>query len=159
MLFCSSRSRHTICSLVTGVQTFALPISHTFFWHCMSPKGGGAPKGELAERIKRDFGSLDDFKKKFADIAGAQFGSGWAWLVDDSGTLRVVSTPNAVAPIVHGQTALMTCDVWEHAYYLDYQNDRGKFVDTFLNKLVNWDYAAQQMQGNNVESMVPRSAA
>src|SRR3546814_13650812 len=91
--------------------------NHTFFWHCMSPKGGGAPKGELAERIKRDFGSLDDFKKTFADIAGAQFGSAWAWLVADSGTLRVVSTPNAVAPTVHVQTEPMTCDVWEPAPY------------------------------------------
>ncbi|HET9904817.1 MAG TPA: superoxide dismutase [Xanthobacteraceae bacterium] len=118
--------------------------NHTFFWNCMKPGGGGAPTGELARRIDKDFGGFDQFKKEFATVAVNQFGSGWAWLVDDNGRLKAISTPNAVPPMIQGQKALLTCDVWEHAYYLDYQNRRPDFVQAFLDNLVNWDFAAQQ---------------
>lgn len=119
--------------------------NHDFFWNCMKPGGGGAPTGDLARRIDQDFGGFDQFKKEFATAANNHFGSGWAWLVLDNGKLKAISTPNAVPPMVQGQKALLTCDVWEHAYYLDYQNRRPDFVQAFLDKLVNWDFVAQQM--------------
>ena len=119
--------------------------NHNFFWNSLKPGGGGAPTGEVAEKINADFGSYDKFKEEFKKAATSQFGSGWAWLVLDNGTLKVINSPNAVNPIATGQTPLLTCDVWEHAYYLDYQNRRPDFVDAFLNNLVNWDLAAQQM--------------
>jgi superoxide dismutase, Fe-Mn family len=120
--------------------------NHNFFWNSMSPKGGGTPTGELARRIDQDFGGFDQFKKAFADVATTQFGSGWAWLVqENNGRLKVLSTPNAVPPMVYGHKAVLTCDVWEHAYYLDYQNRRPDFVQAFLDKLVNWDFAAEQL--------------
>src|SRR5690606_24833906 len=119
--------------------------NHDFFWNCMKPGGGGAPTGDLARRIDQDFGGFDQFKREFAAAANNHFGSGWAWLVLDNGKLKAISTPNAVPPMVQGQKALLTCDVWEHAYYLDYQNRRPDFVQAFLDKLVNWDFVAQQM--------------
>ena len=119
--------------------------NHDFFWKCMKPGGGGAPTGDLARRIDQDFGGFDQFKKEFATVANNHFGSGWAWLVLDNGKLKAISTPNAVPPMVQGQKALLTGDVWEHAYYLDYQNRRPDFVQAFLDKLVNWDFVAQQM--------------
>lgn len=119
--------------------------NHTFFWNSLKPGGGGAPTGEVAEKINADFGSYDKFKEEFKKAATSQFGSGWAWLVLDNGTLKVTNSPNAVNPLATGQTPLLTCDVWEHAYYLDYQNRRPDFVEAFLNNLVNWDLAAQQM--------------
>lgn len=120
--------------------------NHTFYWSCLSPKGGGAPKGELGEKINQDFGSFEDFAALFKKAALSQFGSGWAWLVVDSqGKLQVTKTPNADLPLVHGQKALLTCDVWEHAYYLDYQNRRADYVDIFLNHLVNWDFAQENL--------------
>ena len=111
--------------------------NHTFFWNSMKPQGGGAPTGEIAERIKTDFGSLEAFKEEFKKTALAQFGSGWAWLVLDGGKLKVVKTANAATPFTDKQKPLLTCDVWEHAYYLDYQNRRADMVDAFLNNLVN----------------------
>jgi Fe-Mn family superoxide dismutase len=119
--------------------------NHTFFWRSMTPGGGGAPKADLAERIDADFGSLDDFKKAFKEAATTQFGSGWAWLIADKGKLKVTKTPNAVTPFVDGVSVLATCDVWEHAYYLDYQNRRPDFVQAFLDQLINWDFVAQQL--------------
>lgn len=119
--------------------------NHTFFWKSMKPGGGGAPTGRLAEKIREDFGSFDAFKAAFLDAALTQFGSGWAWLVLENGKLKVTKTPNADNPLVHGQKPLLTCDVWEHAYYLDYQNRRKDFVEAFLNHLVNWDFAASQL--------------
>ncbi len=119
--------------------------NHTFFWHSMKPQGGGAPQGELAERIKTDFGSLDAFKEEFKKTALAQFGSGWAWLVLENGKLKVVKTANAATPLTENAKALLTCDVWEHAYYLDYQNRRGDMVGAFLDNLVNWDFAAKNL--------------
>ncbi len=119
--------------------------NHTFYWHSMKPKGGGAPKGALADKITKDFGSFDAFKEAFKNAGATQFGSGWAWLVSDKGTLKVTKTPNADLPLVHGQTALITMDVWEHAYYLDYQNKRPDYISTFLDKLVNWDFAEENL--------------
>jgi Fe-Mn family superoxide dismutase len=123
--------------------------NHTFFWSCLKPNGGGAPTGDLADAINRDFGSFDEFKKQFAAAAGGQFGSGWGWLVLDGGKLKVVSTGNADLPMKHGQTALFTVDVWEHAYYLDYQNARPDFINTILDKLANWDFVAKNLAEAN----------
>jgi Fe-Mn family superoxide dismutase len=123
--------------------------NHTFFWNCLKPNGGGAPTGDLADAINRDFGSFDEFKKQFAAAAGGQFGSGWGWLVLDGGKLKVVSTGNADLPMKHGQTALFTVDVWEHAYYLDYQNARPDFINTILDKLANWDFVAKNLAEAN----------
>jgi Fe-Mn family superoxide dismutase len=118
--------------------------NHTFYWNCMKPNGGGAPTGELADKINADFGSFDKFKEEFLAAGGTQFGSGWAWLVLDKGTLKVTKTPNAENPIALGQVPLLTMDVWEHAYYLDYQNRRPDYAKTFVDSLINWDYVAEQ---------------
>jgi Fe-Mn family superoxide dismutase len=116
--------------------------NHTLFWQMMSPDGGGEPSGELAEAINSAFGSFDAFKEEFKNAGIARFGSGWAWLVkDSSGGLAVVSTPNQDSPISDGQTPLLGADVWEHAYYLKYQNKRPEYLDAFWN-VVNWDYVA-----------------
>jgi superoxide dismutase, Fe-Mn family len=130
----------------TGVFNNAAQVwNHTFFWHSMKPQGGGAPSGEITTAITRDCGGLDKFKEQFKAAAVGQFGSGWAWLVADRGQLKIVPTPNAVNPLAEGQTALLTCDVWEHAYYLDYQNRRPDFVQTFLDHLINWEFVAQNL--------------
>ncbi|ABD03447.1 superoxide dismutase [Synechococcus sp. JA-2-3B'a(2-13)] len=115
--------------------------NHTFFWESMKPGGGGAPTGPIADKINADFGSYDKFVEAFKTAAATQFGSGWAWLVLEDGTLKVTKTPNAENPLVHGQTPLLTLDVWEHAYYLDYQNRRPDFINAYLEHLVNWDAA------------------
>jgi len=114
--------------------------NHTFLWNSMAPNGGGAPKGDIADAIKADFGSYETFVETFSTTAVGQFGSGWAWLVLDGGKLKIEGTANADTPLVHGKKALFTCDVWEHAYYLDYQNRRPDYVKTFLAHLVNWDF-------------------
>ena len=120
--------------------------NHTFFWTSMKPGGGGVPSGRLLDLIGKSFGSFDKFKDAFAAAAAAQFGSGWVWLVQDGDTLKIVKTSNADTPVAHGQTALLTCDVWEHAYYLDYQNRRKDFVAAFLDHLANWEFAASQLK-------------
>jgi Fe-Mn family superoxide dismutase len=120
--------------------------NHTFFWHCLNPKGGGAPSGVVADKIKASFGSLDKFKEEFKSAAVTQFGSGWAWLVQDGNNLKITKTANAQNPLSQGQNAVFTVDVWEHAYYLDYQNRRPDFVETILDKLVNWDFVAQNLK-------------
>ena len=117
--------------------------NHTFFWQCMKPQGGGQPTGKLSEAINAAFGSFDAFKAQFKEAGVTQFGSGWAWLVLDKGQLKITKTGNADLPMRHGQVALLTCDVWEHAYYLDYQNRRPDFIETFLGTLVNWAFVAQ----------------
>lgn len=117
--------------------------NHTFYWHSMKPGGGGKPTGELAAAIDRDFGSFDAFAEKFKTAGATRFGSGWAWLVVKDGKLDVISTGNAELPLTDGVTALLTMDVWEHAYYLDYQNRRPDYIGTFLGELVNWDFAAE----------------
>ena len=121
--------------------------NHTFYWHSMKPGGGGTPTGKIAEMIDRDFGSYDAFKEAFSTAGATQFGSGWAWLVlDASGKLAVRKTPNAETPLTEdGVTPLLTMDVWEHAYYLDFQNARPKYIETFLGELVNWDFANQNL--------------
>ncbi len=119
--------------------------NHSFYWQCMKPNGGGKPSGDLAAKIDADFGSYDKFVEAFKSAGGTQFGSGWAWLVLDNGTLKVTKTLNAGNPITEGVTPLLTMDVWEHAYYLDYQNRRPDYITTFLDKLVNWDFVAQNM--------------
>ncbi|MBF0306323.1 MAG: superoxide dismutase [Alphaproteobacteria bacterium] len=119
--------------------------NHTFFWNCMKPAGGGTPSGALLERIEADLGGYAKFFEDFKTAATTQFGSGWAWLVLDGGKLKITKTANADTPLAHGQTALLTCDVWEHAYYLDYQNRRPDFVSAFLEHLVNWDFVARNL--------------
>jgi Fe-Mn family superoxide dismutase len=120
--------------------------NHTFFWSSMKPGGGGQPSGRLMELIGKSFGGFKEFKDAFMTAAAAQFGSGWVWLVQDGDTLKIVKTSNADTPVAHGQKALLTCDVWEHAYYLDYQNRRKDFVLAFLDHLANWEFAASQLK-------------
>jgi len=115
--------------------------NHTFFWHSLKPGGGGRPTGALAAKIDQAFGSYQKFAEQFKAAAVGRFGSGWAWLVVEGGALKIVATPNAETPITAKQTPLFTVDVWEHAYYLDYQNRRPDFVQAFLDHLVNWDFA------------------
>jgi Fe-Mn family superoxide dismutase len=119
--------------------------NHTFFWNCMKPNGGGAPTSVLETKINASFGSYEKFAADFKQAALAQFGSGWAWLVQDGNDLKITKTANADLPMAHNQKALLTCDVWEHAYYLDYQNRRADFVQTFLDHLVNWDFVSQNL--------------
>ena len=114
--------------------------NHTFFWNCMKPNGGGLPTGKIAQKINKNFGSYEIFASNFKQAAISQFGSGWAWLVEEGDELKIIKTANADLPMIYKQTALLTCDVWEHAYYLDYQNRRADFVQTFLDHLVNWDF-------------------
>jgi len=121
--------------------------NHTFFWNSMSPAGGGAPSGDLAGRIDADFGSYDAFCEAFIQAAVTQFGSGWAWLIEENGKLAVTKTANADTPLAHGQKALLTVDVWEHAYYLDWQNRRPDFVKCYLDNLVNWEFAESNLAG------------
>lgn len=117
--------------------------NHTFFWNCLSPKGGGQPTGALMEAITTSFGSFDAFKEKFSDTSIKQFASGWGWLVKNKeGKLEILSTSNAANPMTDGKTPLMTCDVWEHAYYIDYRNKRPDFLGAFW-KLVNWDFVSK----------------
>lgn len=122
--------------------------NHSFFWHCLKPNGGGKPSGELAKKIDSDLGGYDKFAADFKAAALAQFGSGWAWLVKDaSGKLKIHKTANADLPLAHGETAILTVDVWEHAYYLDFQNRRPDFVQTVLDKLINWEFASANFAG------------
>lgn len=119
--------------------------NHTFYWNCLKPNGGGAPTGKLAEAINAAFGGFDAFKAEFSKTAIGTFGSGWAWLVQRAdGSLALVSTSNAATPLTGTDKPLLTCDVWEHAYYVDYRNARPKYVEAFWN-LVNWDFVAEQM--------------
>ncbi len=114
--------------------------NHTFYWSCMKKGGGGVPNGAIAAKIIEDFGSFEAFVEAFKNAGLTQFGSGWAWLVLDNGKLKITKTSNADTPMVHQQKALLTVDVWEHAYYLDYQNKRADYIDIFLKHLVNWEF-------------------
>jgi len=120
--------------------------NHTFYWNSIKPNGGGLPSGELADKIVADFGSFDSFVEEFKKAGATQFGSGWAWLVLDQGTLKVTKTSNADNPMTSGQIPLLTMDVWEHAYYLDYQNKRPSYMDTFVEKLINWNFVAANLE-------------
>jgi len=123
--------------------------NHTFYWSSMKPSGGGAPTGDLATAINRDFGSFEKFKEEFTSAATTQFGSGWAWLVLEGGKLKVTKTHDADLPLKHGQKALLTIDVWEHAYYIDFRNARPKYIETFLSHLANWDFATENLKKNS----------
>ena len=130
-----------------GVFNNAAQIwNHTFYWNSMKPGGGGKPTGQLLELVNRDFGSTDTLLQQLGEAAKTQFGSGWAWLVQDGGKLKVTATANADLPMKHGQNALLTVDVWEHAYYIDYRNARPNYVDAYLKSLVNWDFAAKNLK-------------
>ncbi|MCG8377489.1 MAG: superoxide dismutase [Chlorobiales bacterium] len=117
--------------------------NHSFYWNSLSPNGGGKPSGEIAGKIDTDFGNYDAFKEELANAAATQFGSGWAWLVLDKGQLKVVKTANAQTPLTSGMIPILTIDVWEHAYYLDFQNRRPDYVAAVIDDLLNWDFASQ----------------
>ena len=135
-----------IASASGGVFNNAAQVwNHTFYWNSMSPSGGGAPTGPIAAKINAAFGSFDAFKAAFSKAAAGQFGSGWAWLVQDAdGDLSITTTSNAGNPLTSGHKPVLTCDVWEHAYYVDYRNDRGGYVQAWWN-LVNWDFANKNL--------------
>jgi Fe-Mn family superoxide dismutase len=133
---------------LTGVFNNAAQVwNHTFYWNSLKPGGGGKPGGTLGAMIDASFGDYDTFRKEFANAAMTQFGSGWAWLVKDGDKLAVAKTGNAELPMTQGKKALLTIDVWEHAYYLDYQNLRLKYVETLIDKLMNWDFAEKNLAG------------
>ena len=119
--------------------------NHTFYWQCMKPNGGGKPDGALNDALSSAFGSADDFVKELNQAAATHFGSGWAWLVHDGSSLKVTHTSDADLPLKHGQKALLTIDVWKHAYYIDYRNKRPDYLNAFLENLVNWDFVAQNL--------------
>lgn len=132
----------------TGVFNNAAQVwNHTFYWNGMRPNGGGKPGADLAARIDKDLGGYDAMRKELFTAAATQFGSGWAWLVEDAGKLKVVKTGNAENPMTRGMKPLLTIDVWEHAYYLDYQNRRADYINAVLDKLVNWDFVAANLAG------------
>jgi Fe-Mn family superoxide dismutase len=134
-------------SNMAGIFNNAAQIwNHSFYWHCMKPNGGGEPSEKLKSAIVENFGSFDKFVENFKQAAVSQFGSGWAWLVKNAdGKLEIVKTSNAACPIVEGKVPLLTCDVWEHAYYIDYRNRRPDYVSVFMNELVNWDFVEKQL--------------
>ncbi len=134
----------TILKATGGIFNNAAQVwNHTFYWHCMAPKSGGEPTGKLADAIIKKFGSFEEFKKLFSQAAIATFGSGWAWLAKNTdGSIEIMSTSNAGTPMQQSKKALLTCDVWEHAYYIDYRNMRPTYVDKFWN-LVNWEFVAE----------------
>jgi len=143
----SKTLEEVILSSDGGVFNNAAQVwNHTFYWHCMKPSGGGQPTGDLADAITRDFGSFDKFKEEFSQAAATQFGSGWAWLARQNDKLVITKTGNADLPMKHGQKALLTIDVWEHAYYIDFRNQRPKYIETFLTSLVNWDFVAKNLK-------------
>ncbi|NTW57323.1 MAG: superoxide dismutase [Chlorobiaceae bacterium] len=123
--------------------------NHSFYWNCLSPNGGGTPTGPLAAKIDADFGSFEKFREELKNAATTQFGSGWAWLVLDNGTLKVVKTGNAQTPLTGGQVPILTIDVWEHAYYLDYQNRRPDYVSAIIDNLLDWEFAARNFAAAN----------
>lgn len=136
-------------NLKTVFNNAAQDWNHTFYWSSMMPNGGGKPPGKIKDLIDKTFGSYDDFKKQFIEAGTKQFGSGWVWLVQDKdGSLKIVSTGNADLPLIHGQKALLVCDIWEHAYYLDYQNRRKDYVEVFLDHLACWGFANENLEKN-----------
>jgi Fe-Mn family superoxide dismutase len=131
--------------------------NHTFLWDSMKPNGGGRPTGALSGLIDEQFGGLDSFRNEFKESATGQFGSGWTWLVADDDTLAIVSTPDADSPLTTDTMPLLTLDVWEHAYYLDYQNSREEYVDAFLENLINWDFAQANLDALDAQSQLRAS--
>ncbi len=144
----SKSLEEVILSSDGGVFNNAAQVwNHTFYWSSMKPGGGGQPTGDLAAAITRDFGSFEKFSEAFSTAGATQFGSGWAWLVlGKDKKLAVTKTPNADLPLKHGEKALLTMDVWEHAYYIDYRNARPKYIETFLKSLANWDFALENLK-------------
>jgi Fe-Mn family superoxide dismutase len=144
----SKSLEEVILSSDGGVFNNAAQVwNHTFYWSSMKPAGGGQPTGDLAAAITRDFGSFEKFSEAFSQAGATQFGSGWAWLVlNKDKKLEVTKTPNADLPMKHGQKALLTMDVWEHAYYIDYRNARPKYIETFLKSVANWDFALENLK-------------
>ncbi len=136
-----------ICSQKGGplFNNVAQHYNHDFFWKSMKPDGGGKPSGAIAERIEQDLGGYDQFREQFINNGTTQFGSGWVWLVADGGKLKIEKTANANTPLTDGATPLLVCDVWEHAYYLDYQNRRPDFLAAFVDNLINWDFANENL--------------
>lgn len=131
----------------TGIFNNAAQIwNHTFFWHSMAPNGGGEPSVDLMQLIQKSFGSYKAFTEEFAKAAVTQFGSGWAWLVYDNGALKIIQTSNADLPITSGMMPLINCDVWEHGYYIDFRNRRPDYVEVFISKLINWEFAEKNLQ-------------
>ncbi|MDQ2778997.1 MAG: superoxide dismutase [Fe] [Pseudomonadota bacterium] len=143
--FASMQLEEIVKKASGGIYNNAAQIwNHTFFWNCMKPNGGGEPGGKLAEAVKSKWGSYADFKEAFVKSAAGNFGSGWTWLVKKAdGSLDIVNTGAAGTPLTTGDKAVLTVDVWEHAYYIDYRNARPKFLDAYMDKLVNWDFAAK----------------
>jgi Fe-Mn family superoxide dismutase len=143
----SSKSLEELVKTTSGgvFNQAAQVWNHTFYWHSMKPNGGGAPSGALADALTKQFGSVQDFVAKFKAAAMGQFGSGWAWLVAGGGKLEIVATGNAGCPLTDGKTPLLTCDVWEHAYYVDFRNARAKYLDVFFDRLVHWDFVAANL--------------
>ena len=127
--------------------------NHSFFWQCLKADGG-QPKGDVQKAIERDFGGVAAFRKDFSKAAEGLFGSGWAWLVLDGGKLKIATTPNGETPLLDGQHALLTLDVWEHAYYVDYRNERPKFVKAFVDSLINWDFVAERFANKDASEAV-----
>jgi len=147
----SDKDLDTVVKESTGgvFNNAAQAWNHTFFWNCMSPNGGGKPSGELLSAIERDFGSLDEFMKKFSNSAATLFGSGWAWLASDSqGKLEIMPLSNADTPLKHGKTPILTLDVWEHAYYIDYRNERPRFIEQFRD-VIDWDFVHKCYKGQS----------
>ncbi len=128
--------------------------NHSFFWNCMKPEGSGrALPGNLESAVNESFGSFDEFRAKFIEGGMTQFGSGWVWLVlGESGKLEIMKTPNAENPLIHGKTALLVCDVWEHSYYIDYRNARPKYLEAFVDNLANWEFAAGLLEKGPVKA-------
>lgn len=145
--FASMSLEEIIKKATGGIFNNAAQVwNHTFYWYCLSPNGGGEPTGKLAEAIKKHFGSFNEFKEQFTQTAATTFGSGWAWLVqDNNGALKIISTSNAGTPMTEGLTALLTCDVWEHAYYIDYRNVRPDYINAFWS-LVHWDFVSSKLK-------------
>jgi Fe-Mn family superoxide dismutase len=121
--------------------------NHAFFWKCLTPKGGGAPSGDLADLLTRDFGGWEKFRQAFVNAGMGRFGSGWVWLVSDGGALKILDTPNAETPLTTPAKPLLTADVWEHAYYIDFRNARQAFLEAFCDKLINWDFVKSRLAG------------
>ena len=133
-------------------ETAAQVWNHDFLWQSMTPHGGGEPRGPLADALARGFGDVDGFRSMFRMEAAQHFGSGWIWLVSDRGHLRVITTDNAQLPLTRGQTPLVTLDLWEHAYYLDYRNDRKRYVEAFLEHLIDWDFVASNLEAQGART-------
>jgi Fe-Mn family superoxide dismutase len=144
--FANSSLEEIIMNSEAGVFNNSAQVwNHTFYWSSMTPDGGGAPTGEVADAINSAFGSYDSFVEKFKEAATTQFGSGWAWLVDSGSGLEIMKTANADLPMKHNAKALLTIDVWEHAYYIDFRNARPNYISTFVDSLINWEFVAANM--------------